>query len=194
MPELDNLICLCNLYDKYGSILQHRYLPEQELVLCKCEAAIVFLSLNGAITDSIPVDQAEALVAIRECDTGCQILMSHHDRLSLIRNTPAGTERIEFSESGPNSNSAAWSPCGLLIAVGHNYDSSVSVWCTDSGKLIWKHSTTWDMDGQCLQRPDLIVTDWSRDGRYIVTASKNLIAWSVIIWHAESGEMEAVIK
>lgn len=194
MPELDNVIGLSSLHDEYGTILQHRYLQEQELVLCKCETAIVFVSLNGAITDSIPLDQAETLVAIHECETGCQILMSNHDRLSLIRNTPAGAERIELSEPGPNSNSAVWSPCGRHIAVGHNYDSSVSVWRTDSGELVWKHSITWDMDGQCLQRPDLVVTGWSRDGRYIVTSSIYLIAWSFIIWHAASGEMAAVIK
>jgi hypothetical protein len=59
MSELDNVIGLSDLYDEYITILQHHYLPEQELVLCKCETAIVFLSLNGAITDSIPLDQAE---------------------------------------------------------------------------------------------------------------------------------------
>jgi WD40 repeat protein len=194
MSELDNVIRLSNLTDQYGTILQHRYLPEQELVLCKCETVIVFLSLSGAITDSIPVNQAETLVAIKECDTGHQILMRNKDKLCLIRNTPAGAERIKFSEAGPNSNTAVWSPCGRHIAVGHNYDSSVSVWRTDSGKLVWKQSTTWDTDGQCLQRPDLFVTGWSRDGRYIVTSSKYLIAWSIIIWHAESGNIAAVIN
>ena len=194
MSELDNVTVLNSLNDQYGTILQHRYLPKQELVLCKCETAIVFLSLNGTITDSIPVNQAETLVAIHECDTSCQILMRNKDKLCLIRNTPAGSERIKFTEPSPNSNTAAWSPCGRHIAVGHNYDSSVSVWHTDSGKLVWKHSTTWDMDGQCLQRPDLVVTGWSSDGRYIVTSSKYLIALSIIIWRAESGDIAALIN
>jgi WD40 repeat protein len=194
MSEVDNVLGLSSLSDQYGTILQHRYLREQELVLCKCETAIVFLSLNGAIIHSIPVNQAETIVAVNESDTGCQILMRNKDRLYLIRNTPAGTQRIKFSEPGPNSNTAAWSPCGRHIAVGHNYDSSVSVWRTETGKLVWKHSTTWDMDGQCLQRPDLVVTGWSGDGRYIVTSSKYLIAWSIIIWHAESGNIAAVIN
>ena len=194
MHDLNNVVGINNLTVKYGTIHQHCYLKDQELILCKCDSALIFVSLSGAIINSVPVEQTEMIVATHKDDTGWQILLKNDDRLSLIRNTSLGAIRIHFTEPGANANSAAWSPCGRYIAVGHEHDTSVSVWCTESASQVWKRSATWDMDGQCLYRPSLTVSGWSEDGRYIVTAAEYLISYSIIIWNAVSGEMATLIK
>ena len=194
MNDSHNVTNDVHLYDEFGSIMQYRYLPKQGGVLCQCESALLLVSLNGDIITSIPIKQREVIVAAYEIESGWQVLTKVNNILTLFRVTQRDEKRICLEKADPDAKSACWSPCGQFIAIGHASDSSVSVWHTNNGKHIWTRSIKWDVEEFLLDwPPSLTVSGWSEDGKYIVT-SADLISSSIVIWCADSGEVQTMIN
>jgi len=201
MTDSPDDLQIINYSDSFGLLKESVYSQEHDELLTVGESGAALLSTSGSIVDSILFSMDEdgfcqdidLLASVRD-DSGWRILLKEKDRLFIVKFSQSSSDPVYFEGKEPHARSATWSPCGQFIAVGSTDDSNLSVWHTVTGKLLWKRTAVFDIEGEPFNSPSLSVTGWSSNGKCIVTMAEYLTFLSIIIWKSGNGDIETIIN
>jgi WD40 repeat protein len=156
---------------------------------------LVLLSSSGDVMETMELPSEDKLIASDRSSSGWEILIQKDDEL-FISKFPHNQDRppVFLEQAEKNARTAVWSPCRKYIAVGNSYNSTISVWHTDTGKIHWKQAVQFEEEGEMLNPPLLKVISWSQDGNNIVSFAGSDFAFLVVVWDSKRGVMKTIIS
>ena len=177
--------------DEYWLSNEYSFASKYGEVLIRREDKLVLISSSGGVICSMPYSgEGNTLIAASRRSSDWEILTLNEGKLKLTKFHQGEDNLVVFEHPELDARTAKWSPCGRF---GHSNDSTLSVWHTDTGKLHWRQTAKFDIDGEIIYSPLLTVIDWSQDGSSIVTSAEYMISCSIVVWEAKSGTIKTIV-
>jgi len=182
-----------NISVQYGFIEKVIHSSKYNEILLKCDEALVVLSMNADLIGVINLSWEEKLISATRLSDGWEALINHEGALSVVQIPSKKDDRIFFDIKDIDANTAIWSPCEKLIAVGDSSSAQLTVLDKEKGKVKWTEGLELMTESELISRPSLSVVEWSSCGQKIITYAEYLSAKTIIIWDAENGKIDSII-
>ncbi len=182
-----------NISDQYGFIVKAIHSSKYNEMLLACDEALVVLSMKADLIYVIKLSWKEKLISATRQSDGWEALMNYEGALSVVQIPSKKDDRIFFDIKDIDANTAIWSPCEKLIAVGDSSSAQLTVLEKEKGKVKWKKGLELMTESELIGRPSLSVVEWSSCGQKIITYAEYLSAKTIIIWDAENGKIDSII-